>query len=84
MRQIMFENKTDCAIFIGGMNGIIEEAKLIHNKHSNAKLLTVANTGGACADLARTTDFSYDSLSKDINSYAYVHLFVKYLKQFTK
>ena len=82
MREEMFKNPTECAVFIGGMNGIIDEAKLVHEKHPDAKLLPVINTGGACKYLEEITGFRYDSFHENNHPFAYVYLFRKYLQQF--
>lgn len=51
MRNQMFEDNRDtcCAVFIGGMNGIIDEAKKISSVCPNIKMLPIASTGCASA-----------------------------------
>lgn len=83
MRKEMFKTPTECAVFIGGMEGIIKEAKLIHSIQPSTKLLPIINTGGACADLPKQTELKCDSLTENECSYAYVYLLREYLKQFT-
>ena len=53
MRTQMFsENpKTQCIVFIGGMKGIIDEAKMLKNDFPNALFIPLASTGGATYDL---------------------------------
>lgn len=73
MRNQMFtENHTDCAVFIGGMKGIIDEANKIMKIHPLVKILPVASTGGASFDLYRMMKLSDVELFK---SPAYVSLF---------
>lgn len=73
MRNQMFtENHTDCAVFIGGMKGIIDEANKIMKIHPLVKILPVASTGGASFDLYRMMKLSDVELLK---SPAYVSLF---------
>lgn len=73
MRNQMFaENPTDCAIFIGGMKGIIDEANKIMKIWPSVKILPVASTGGASLDLYNKMNLSDEDLLK---SPAYVSLF---------
>lgn len=82
MRAQMFANPTKCAVFIGGMNGIKDEAIMLYKMQPNIKLLPIINTGGACADLIKITDIKCDSFPVNDYSFAYTHLFKKYLEQF--
>jgi hypothetical protein len=57
MRQTMFrEHEFDAAVFIGGMNGILDEYALFHALQPTAKVLPVFSTGGAAATLPRVAD----------------------------
>lgn len=51
MRDLMFEENKDtcCAVFIGGMNGIIVEAEKISSMCPDIKMLPIASTGCASA-----------------------------------
>lgn len=73
MRNQMFdENYTDCAVFIGGMKGIIDEADKIMKRYPSVKILPVASTGGASLDLYNKMKLSDEDL---LRSPAYVSLF---------
>ena len=73
MRDQMFiENQTDCAVFIGGMKGIIDEANRIEKIYPSVKILPIASTGGASLDLYNKIGLSDEDLLK---SPAYVSLF---------
>ena len=51
MRNQMFEENTDtcCAVFIGGMDGILDEAEKIRLKCPGVKMLPIASSGCASA-----------------------------------
>ena len=52
MRKQMFtENQTECAIFIGGTNGILDEYNMLHSMYPKAKCYAFASTGGASIEL---------------------------------
>lgn len=73
MREQMFsENPTECAIFIGGMNGILEEYDMLHAKQPQAKCYAFASTGGASEKLYNIIGNHNDLLEK---SYAYTSIF---------
>lgn len=80
MRQRMFsENEFVAAVFIGGMDGIIDEYKMFIDYHPDAILLPIASTGAA-------TKIVYDELfPEDLKNlrfekdYGYMSLFQKYL-----
>lgn len=80
MRERIFsENKFVAAIFIGGMNGIIDEFHMFRRYHPEALLLPIASTGAA-------TKIVYDSLLSDelknerfLKDYGYMSLFQKFL-----
>lgn len=78
MREQMFrENVTDCAVFIGGMKGIIDEATKIRKLYPKALLLPIASTGGASNDLYNMLRLKDSEL---LSSFAYVSLFRKKMK----
>jgi hypothetical protein len=54
MRNSMFSShKFEAAIFIAGMEGILEEHAMFTKFHPNATVLAVASPGGAARDLAK-------------------------------
>ena len=80
MREIMFsENKTECAIFIGGMDGIIQEYEMLKERYPYARYYALSSTGGASSHL-------YDIIGKDMSilsdSYAYMSIFKTLLYPF--
>lgn len=53
MRKVMFTStEFDAAVFIGGMNGVVDEHKLFTSYWPNATCIPIARTGGAAAELA--------------------------------
>lgn len=80
MRKQMFEeNHTDCAVFIGGMNGVLEEYHMLKEYYPNAEFLSFASTGGASADLYKEIGMDSPLLE---GSYAYTSIFRELLKPF--
>lgn len=79
MRDKMFRNEFVCGVFIGGMDGIIDEAKRFHEANPNSDMIVVPNTGGASQVLSEKTDFNYISFP---DTYAYVFEFKKLLKKY--
>lgn len=77
MRDKMFENKFICGVFIGGMDGIIDEAVRFHVANPNAHMISVPNTGGATAKLKEKTEFKFIEIP---DTYAYVSEFRTLLK----
>lgn len=73
MREQMFsENSTDCAVFIGGMNGILDEYDMLKEKYPTAKYYAFASTGGASETLYHKIGVHNEMLE---NSYAYTSIF---------
>lgn len=73
MREQMFaENPTECAIFIGGMNGVLDEYEMLHTKYPSAKYYAFASTGGASVELYEKICERNELLE---NSYAYTSIF---------
>ena len=73
MRKQMFtENQTECAIFIGGMNGILDEYNMLHSMYPKAKFYAFASTGGASIELYKKIGEHNELLE---NSYAYISIF---------
>ncbi len=55
MRQAMLSrNDLTAAVFIGGMEGILEEYKLFSDFHPGATVLAVPSAGGAAKELAQS------------------------------
>lgn len=80
MRIKMFkDNPTECAVFIGGMKGIIDEVNKIRDIYPLVKILPIASTGGASFDLYHNMNLSDEELLKSL---AYVSLFRDKLKDF--
>ncbi|MBQ0088466.1 MAG: hypothetical protein KBT27_03930 [Prevotellaceae bacterium] len=80
MRDMMISvNKTDCAVFIGGMEGILLEADLIEKYHPEAKILPIGAGGGASYTLLERYHIDDPVLA---DSMAFIDVFRKYLKEF--
>lgn len=81
MRKQMFEENKDtcCAVFIGGMGGIIEEAERVKALYPSIDLLPVASTGCAAADVYKSEGLNnYDLSSNYVYLLAFRHLLAKY------
>ena len=73
MRHVMFEeNPTEVAVFIGGMNGVLDEAALIKEKYPKARFLPLYGTGGATKYIYQKYHIK-DARLKE--SYAFYELF---------
>jgi hypothetical protein len=79
MREQMLSSKPfDAAIFIGGMEGIIDEYRAFHERHSEAMCYPIASTGGASLELHREIASARADLALDLT---YPALFRKLLKE---
>ncbi|MEF7612995.1 hypothetical protein V4F39_03660 [Aquincola sp. MAHUQ-54] len=59
MRVAMLQStKFDAAVFIGGMDGIIDEHALFSQMHANARCIVIGNTGGAARSLAASLNYT--------------------------
>jgi hypothetical protein len=77
LRKRMFSDfKYQAAIFIGGMNGILDEHDMFVSMHPNATVVTVPRPGGAAADLAQK--YGYDP-AKDPSPTNFTQLFMNQL-----
>jgi hypothetical protein len=77
MRRRMFsEHKFSSAVFIGGMDGILEEFDLFKELQPKASLVPVISTGGAALALLDQVNNTSDDLSIDLD---YVALFHRHL-----
>lgn len=73
MRTQMFEqNNFDAAVFVGGMEGILDEYKLFSEIQNAAKIIPVAATGGAALELASKASDT-GAVSADYDFVAYFH-----------
>lgn len=73
MRDVMFEeNPTDCAVFIGGMDGVVTEAGMIRDRFPNARFIPLYSTGGAAQAIYQEFQIDDDRLKE---SYAFYELF---------
>lgn len=78
MREKMIrDNDFKVGIFIGGMEGVIEEYQLFKKAHPNAVVLPVASTGAA----AKMIYNEYEQLNEEelLNNYAYMAVFRKFI-----
>lgn len=58
MRTAMLQSaKFDAAVFIGGMEGVIDEHALFRQMHPAAKCIVIETTGGAARKLAATLNY---------------------------
>lgn len=74
MRERMLsEHKFEAAVFIGGMEGIIEEYEIFKAKHPEALIVPVASTGAAARILYERLNAPFGDKLK--NEYAYMALF---------
>lgn len=77
MRQVMFgENPTDCAVFIGGMDGVVVEARMIRDMYPEARFLPVYCTGGAAKAIYDEFQINDERLKE---GYAFYELFKEVL-----
>jgi SLOG-like protein len=79
MRQAMLESGPfNAGVFIGGMEGVLEEFDLFQKIHTEAKLLPIASTGAAAREIyGKNRERYHPELSKE---YAYASLFRKLLE----
>jgi hypothetical protein len=76
MREHMFnENRFDAAVFIGGMEGIRDEFDLLCQVQPEVRMVPVASTGGAAAELIKRDGAAQDLWSE----LDYVGLFHRHL-----
>ena len=77
MRQRMLsENRFAAAVFIGGMDGVLEEFDIFRRLQPDAVIVPVASTGGAAIELASRLP----NLEKDLlDDFDYVAVFYRHL-----
>ena len=79
MREKMIVNNDFVAgIFVGGMEGVIDEFELFTQSNPEAMVLPMASTGAAALEIYKGGDFD-DSLKDD---YAYIALFYRLFKDY--
>ena len=74
-RRMLTENKFSAAVFIGGMQGVVDEFRLFRHHHPSADVVPVLSTGGAVRRIPDIKKFP-DELWSDLN---YVMLLHRYL-----
>lgn len=78
--KLINENDFKVGIFIGGMEGIIEEYLMLKEKHPKALILPIASTGAAAKFLFESNRQHYDDRLS--NDYAYMALFRSLLSDY--
>ena len=74
MRQRMLsENRFAAAVFIGGMDGILQEFDIFRQLQPDAVVVPVASTGGAAIELASRLPHVDDDLKDDFDYVAVFH-----------
>jgi hypothetical protein len=77
MRRVMFEeNPTDCAVFIGGMDGVVDEARMIRDMYPDARFFPIFSTGGAAKAIYEEFQIEDERLKEN---YAFYELFQELL-----
>jgi hypothetical protein len=81
MRKRMIEdNDFQVGIFIGGMEGVVEEYQIFKKTHPSALILPIASTGAA----AKIIYEQYEEINEDelLTNYAYMGVFRKFLNEY--
>ena len=74
MRRAMLSREDLCAaVFIGGMEGILEEYDLFKEYHPEAVVLPVPSSGGAALDLAKAIGAGDGSYLQDVDFVRFYH-----------
>lgn len=76
-RDMMGSQSFDAAVFVGGMNGILDEYALFAAMHPRAKCVPVAISGGATRVLAAQMSYKWPD---DIGPLDFVRLFYRELR----
>lgn len=80
MRNRMFsEYKYSAAVFIGGMDGVIDEYKLYKEKYPNSIILPIASTGAAAKIIYEEQLEEREKNLELLNDYGYTSLFDRLL-----
>jgi hypothetical protein len=78
MRKRMFsDNLFDSAVFIGGMGGVVDEFRMLHELQPTARVLPIVSTGGASLRVAEQLGTVSSDLWNDLD---YVALFHRHLQ----
>lgn len=78
MRRRMFsEHDYYAAVFIGGMNGVWEEYKMIKEYHPTVRCFPIASTGAAARDIYNSQLEAFDS--RLLSEMSYTSLFIELL-----
>lgn len=82
--RMLRDNQFIAGIFIGGMEGVIDEMKMFKEIHPRALILPIASTGGAALEIYNMTPKLYPIEFEDDlkNNYAYLSLFTKIFKKY--
>ena len=75
-QQMLSENRFAAAVFIGGMDGVLEEFDIFRQLQPDAAVVPVASTGGAAIDLARQLPHVDNDL---VNDFDYIAVFHRHL-----
>jgi hypothetical protein len=74
MRKAMLSRSDlDAAVFIGGMEGVIEERKLFTEFHPNGRILAVPSPGGAARQLAEDLGVRHERDLQNVDFAALFH-----------
>lgn len=81
MRNSMFEDNKQfcCAVFIGGMKGILDEAERIQANYPKVRLLPIAGTGAASKVLYNKLHLDNEILKQDVD---FISVFRKILLEY--
>lgn len=78
-KRMIEETQFDAGVFIGGMDGILEEHRLFRKIHPHADCWPIGSTGAAAMEILKATDNpKADSLLKELT---YPTLFRQLIKQ---
>ena len=80
--EMIAKNSFSAGIFIGGMQGVLDEYILFKKTHPNALILPVASTGAAAELIYKEADRFYDPRLK--HDYAFMALFRDLLSEHLK
>lgn len=65
--EMLSRSDLSAAVFIGGMEGVLEEYDLFRSRHPNARVVLVAGAGGAARDLAQSRGEWIPDQAPDLN-----------------
>jgi hypothetical protein len=75
MRKVMLSrDDLEAAVFIGGMEGVLDEHTLFTEFHPAAKVLAVPSPGGAARQLAERLGVQTETKLQDVDFARYFHL----------